>query len=249
MRRVLWVLVGAIVALWALPALVVRIAGAELTLGSSRRPIQVSLEGVWPDWPFGVRAERVSVTSGDFATDLVHARTRIASGGVRLDGVLHGGAVSAQTSLDGSTGFARFDDVPLRDLAAGLPIALTGDADALARWGEEVSVEAWVERGSIRSPEGLFAIEFRQLVVDAVQDERGVWEIRLLRMQGPPLTLSGSGSVAPNGTLGLAFEVESVEEPASGYLRLLGVRDQTPPFELSVTGTLWRPRVRAVQGR
>ncbi len=265
--RVLGILVAAIATLWALPALVVRMAYAELTLEDGRHPIQVSLDGVWPDWPFGVRAERITVRSGNFVTDLVDARTRISSGGLRLDGVLGSGSVHAQTSLDGARGFVRLDDVPLEHLGvAGLPVGITGAADIVARWGEGAvadggdaadgegvagdggfAVEAWVARGSIRSAEGLFAIEFRQLVVDAVQDERGLWEIRLLRMQGPPLTLSGRGNIAPAGSLGFVLEVESAEEPARGYLRLLGVRDPTPPFELSVRGTLWRPRVRAIR--
>ncbi len=245
LRRALWIAVGIAAVVWSLPALYTRVALAEFELERFDRKIQVSFDGVWPAFPFGVQVAHVNVRSGGRALELTDARTRLFPDGLRLDASLGNGGVHAELPLDAAEGFARFADLPVEQLALALPIAtqLSGVADGELRWGTSLSLEGRVADGSIRSLNG-FAIRFEELAGRAALAEAGVWDVDHVHMRGPPLTFSGSGRIGPYGALNLVLEVRQLEEPARSYLRLLGVEAPALPFVLEVRGRLSRPALR-----
>jgi hypothetical protein len=247
--RIVSILTGLVAVIWLLPAVVVGMASPDVTLDRYDREISLSLDGIWPAWPFGFSVARLDARSGGQAVALTDARTTFWPDGLHLEGNLEGGTLLLRSSLDGSEGFARVEDLPLERLALALPIGLEihGQADGVLHWGENISLEAWVMRGGVQAGEGLAALSFSQLAIDATRGAGELWEVALLQMQGPPLSFAGGGQVGSGGELALSLEVELLDEPARSYLRVLGVREQTPPFVLEVTGRLRRPRFRTVE--
>ena len=245
LRRALWIAAGVVAVVWSLPAIYTRVALAELELERFDRKIEVSFDGVWPAFPFGVRVEHVKVRSGEQTIELTDARTRLFPDGLRLDASLGDGGVHAEIPLDAAKGFARFAGLPVEQLPLALPIAmkLSGLADGELRWGTSLSLEGRVADGSIRSPNG-FAIPFEELAGRAALAEGEVWNVDHVRMRGPPLTFSGAGRIGPYGALNLVLEVQQLEEPARTYLRLLGIEAPSLPFVLEVRGRLSWPVLR-----
>jgi len=243
LRSVALAAVLALAALWLAPALVGPIIAARVAEGAGA---SLAFEGVRPEWPWGVSAERTVVAVGGRIIEFSQLRARMRLSGGRVEARVGEGTLLLRT--DGLTlrgGFLRAQAFPL-DLLEGLvssAFALRGAADGVYRFGARETLEATVSRGAavLHAP---LAIElpFAQLIVAAEREADGGWRVDFANLSGPPLSCSAQGRIGAAGELALRVEISQLEEPARFAFAAAALPTGPLPYSAELTGTLAQPR-------
>jgi hypothetical protein len=105
-----------------------------------------------------------------------------------------------------------------------------------------------VTNGSVTlGPDAEGDIPFGLLVVEAVEEKKEAkgWSIRVLHLEGPALTLEGSGAILPGGRLRVGLEIGAMNELVRTALAHRGLSTRPLPVELALRGTVRRPHLGA----
>ncbi len=232
-------------ALWLVPATV----GPELLAYLARGyGVELRFEAPRPIWPLGLRARRVEVESSGLRASLDAAHLALRLRGVVGSAHLGSGTVNLRLGWTG-TGSVRLEGIELgalipRDTA---PLPLAGRLDGAARsGGSSRSFSAWITNGAVLlGPQDRGRVPFGLLIAEAVEQASspGRWSIRVLHLEGPALTLEGSGAILPGERLRVRLEISAMNDLVRTALARVGLPTRPLPVRLALQGTVSNPRL------
>lgn len=243
--RKLWVWLAAGIGLaWLLPSLA---APYVLRALLPEPQLELVLDGVRPALPLGLSVRRLDVRHPRWQLALENSSLLWKGTHLTLRARLAGGELQARAQLSGRKGSLRFSGLALEELPflAGGTVALQGRAEGVASWGPVDRVSCWISDGRLQLRSlGAIGLPFSLAVVEAVQLEDDRWQLTTLQLHGPQLTLDGTGTIGPEGSLELALQIRAVDSGTRALLRAAGLRLGSLPRPLIVEGTLRSPRLR-----
>lgn len=237
------------------------VTGADATIGVlSARPglggLTLVAAPVALAWPGGARVEleRASVRPAWSFSWLrgrpaLHVDLRAPAGS--LAGTLW---PAEPLGFDGSLDDVALERLPPELLVLAEGIAVTGQLDADVALEQRDGhlageIELDVSDGSFSAPGSPLAVPFEELEAELGFAETGAVEVRTLRLEGPMVSGSATGALAPSPTLesaplSLTGELQVVDPSLRGALAPLGLNaDGSGRVKLRVGGTLAEPLV------
>lgn len=237
-------LAGTLLGLWSLPTLA---AYFMLPYAPPDSQLWIDARVLFPSFPIGIRAQQLHLRHGSAEIEATDVHLYWTPAGLRATAKLGGGSLRGRSEPAMASGFVQLSGVALEALPIDqlTPLALRGSADGVVHYNGQISGQFWVQDGTLSSAAlAGFGLGFRMLLVQATQESDGGWRIEAIQMQGPPLTLNASGRVREDGELAVDLELQRVEEPVRGFLRMLNVPVDPLPMALRLEGPIGAPKIR-----
>ena len=236
---------------WALQKVTGAVGPEVLAYLARGSGVELRFEAAGPAWPLGLRARRLEAEGSYFRIPLEAPRLILTPRGLSGRAAVDAGTVDLRWRWTAG-GVLRFQGINLETVtpAETAPLPLAGRLDGTARKeADSRFLSVWVTDGSVLlTRNDRVGVPFGLLVLEAVErkDRPGRWALGVLHLEGPSLTLEGSGVVLRGGRLRARLEVTALDEPVRTAFEQRGLPTHPLPVELALRGTVLNPLLEPV---